>query len=146
MNALSSTSMMLVRGEQLPPMNNKAIEILQRERQRILDAVQKEVEEIDRTIASLRASDSIGGSKTPKHTTPVRRGQYEGMQIKEALQAYLNDRDGGPVSIKQAAIDLAVAGVKLGKPDRHERNIKITISNNNRRFQLDESDNSVSLV
>jgi hypothetical protein len=131
-------------------MNEKAIQILKRERQRILDAAQKEVEEIDRTIANLQSADFARGSPDTKgrELPQVRPGQYSGMPMREALQVYLNERKGGPVATKRAAVELALAGVELGKkagPERHERNLKIMISNNSRLFRLNEGDGTVSL-
>jgi hypothetical protein len=65
------------------------------------------------------------------------------MGMAAALQAYLNKRAGGPVSVPRAAVDLAVGGVNLGMPERHERNLKICISNNLKLFEYDKHVNTV---
>ena len=79
-------------------------------------------------------------------TKKVTPGEFRGLEIKSAMQAYLSQRGGGPVKRDRIAVDLAIAGVDLGTPKRHARHIKITANNNKSLFFYDEDTDTVRLV
>lgn len=130
-------------------MNDKAISILQEARVRLV----KEIEEIDRSIAQLQgqsfAPRPTNGTPKPSTITP---GQYSGIEIATALQAYLVERGRVAVPLKEAIRDLADAGTKTiakyaDDPEGQARKyLTITIRNNKKIFGFDKAKDEVWLA
>jgi hypothetical protein len=127
---------------------NKAVEVLEAERARIRSKADEEIKTLDEHIARIKnwemekTEENVGG-EFPE----VRPGQFSQMDPHTALRVYLNDRKGGPVRIARAAVDIALGGASLGRPERHERNLKIMISNNSKDFTYgDDEKNTVQLT
>ena len=87
-----------------------AIRSLEESRSRMIEGYNRDLAGIDAAIAQLRAANENGSSETWKTEIQVRPGQYKGMKLSPALEAYLLERGGGPVDIDQAVKDLALAG------------------------------------
>lgn len=105
-----------------------------------------QVHKIEQLIAERKAE--LMSSTQVDTDKKVRPGQYVGLKIADALENYLSERGGGPIKIDKIAADLAVAGVKLGQLERHQRNIKIMIASaaGIGRFELDDATDAVTLV
>jgi hypothetical protein len=129
-----------------------AINSLEKRRVQVLADYQRELAEIDTAIENLQRQKTDaqvnGGAETAEQPRliPVRPGQFKGMKTAAALQAYLNERRGGPVPIGQTVHDLLLADVDLGQPSRHERNLKIVLANNTKQFKYNDGSDSVELV
>lgn len=126
--------------------NTAAIRILREARQKIVEDSSQQLSEIDRSIQSLqREAGTVVTSSD--HGIHVKPGQYRNMKGPAALIAYLSERPGAEVPIKKAVADLEVGGAHLGQDSkRHERNLKIGISNNSRYFIYDEEKDTVRLI
>lgn len=69
----------------------------------------------------------------------VSPGQYAGMGISAALEAYLKARPGKRIPIKQVVEDLLAGGAVLGaKPKRYVQNVKITVRSRPKLVEWDE--------
>jgi hypothetical protein len=108
-------------------------ELLLERRERIVTLFEEQVAAIDATIAEVRTRRSQTGPETATGATINPTEGMEGMELTNALRLYLGRRE-GHATCRQAAIDLAAAGLDLGTPDRHEQNLKIRISNNRDAF------------
>jgi hypothetical protein len=106
---------------------------------------EKESGELQEAIARLKRERLQASQAEPDHAPQVVPGEFKTMGMSAALQAYLNRRKGQRVPVARAAIDLALGGVQMGKPYRHERNLKICISNNRKLFVFDADDSTVRL-
>lgn len=125
--------------------NARAIQILREARQKIVDDSSRQLSEIDRSIQSLQKE--AGLPATLEEHIAVKPGQYRSMKGTGALIAYLSERPGLEISIPKALAELQIGGAFLGKdPKRHERNLKIGISNNSRIFAYNEETNTVKLI
>jgi hypothetical protein len=77
----------------------------------------------------------------------VKEGQFKGMDISSALEAYLHERGGRPIEIEKIAQDLEIAGVKLGKTrPRYIINLRITASNNRAFRYADHTKRAIGLA
>lgn len=124
--------------------NHRGVEILRRERQRLIEEHLKALADLDNSIEHLLR---LTGETPPKSSSvPIKPGQYAGMKGPVALRAYLSERAGEEIAIAKILSDLEVGGASLGSPDRHERNLKIGISNNSRMFEFDEEKQTVRLI
>ena len=126
-------------------MRDLVLETLEEKRRQLRADFEAQIRVLDEAIANIKksrlAKNEIGSDKLPV----VIPREYSGMGMAAALQAYLNKSKGGPISVARAAVDLALGGINMGNPERHERNLKICISNNRRLFVYDRDDNTVRL-
>lgn len=69
------------------------------------------------------------------------------MKLSTAVQAYLSERNRGPVLLSQVVKDLTTAGVLVGKhrelPDT--RDLRLLCANNRKRFQYDSHSDTIRL-
>lgn len=127
---------------------NIAIEALEKARKDITDRYEREVAEINAAIAELGkqpGAEPTSGQSAPK----IRPGQFSGMEAATALQVYLSDRGGGPVSLEQATREMRAGGLKPDWSDqRYPRNVKIMLNNGRNReiFRYDERSDAVELI
>ena len=130
-------------------MSEIAIRSLEESRSRMVEGFNRDLAEIDTAIAQLRAvnGSGSGNSEAWKADIQVRAGQYKGMDLRPALEAYLLERGGGPVDIREAVKDLALAGADLGQTkERYVRNVRITVSNSRVLRYGDRGKNTVELA
>jgi hypothetical protein len=124
-------------------MRDVVLEKLEEALRELREKYEGEKRQLEDAIAGIKQQRLAINDKHPRPDVVPR--EFEGMEMTAALVAYLNRRGGGPESIARAAVDLAVAGVALGNPDRHERNLKICISNNLDLFEYYLGKTSVKL-
>jgi hypothetical protein len=89
-------------------------------------------------------------------TKAVIPGQYSGMKLSTAVQAYLSDRGRGPVGCRKLVEDLTLAGVrvemkrsKLHKGEARDldtRDLRLLAANNTKRYAYDSTTDSLSLI
>jgi hypothetical protein len=128
-------------------MSEIAIRSLKEARLRMIEGYNRDLADIDAAIAQLQAANGNGTNEAWKTEIPVRPGQYKGMDLRPALEAYLLERAGGPVDIRQAVKDLDLAGADLGKTkERYVRNVRITVSNSKALRYGDRGKNTVELA
>lgn len=124
--------------------NQRGVETLRKERQRLIEEHSRALAELDASIEHLL---KLTGEVPAKSSMiQVRPGQYEAMKGPVALRAYLGERAGEEIPISKVLADLQVGGAHLGAPTRHERNLKIGISNNSRLFDYNEAKQTVRLI
>ena len=148
----------------------RPVEILEEARRKLLI----ELEEIERSIAQLKG---LPASASPANRRPhprdyrqryqvlkdernralsteaptVRPGQFKGMEMSAALQAYLLERK-EPAPLPKALMDLAVAGTKTVSKYANDLNgqarkyLTITIRNNKEIFGFDKKKDVVWLL
>ena len=78
---------------------------------------------------------------------PVTPGQYMGLKLSTAVQAYLSDRGRGPIKLSQVVHDLIAGGFKIFRTkskyhqgetrDPNARDLRLLANNNRKRFQYD---------
>jgi hypothetical protein len=126
-------------------MSQKAIEILEASRAEVARRRDQELAEIDAAIARLRAAEEKPRHDVDGHLA-VRRNQYKGLKGSEALWPYLLERqDELPLPSTVVVADLKAGGADMGQPDRAERNLKISASNND-RYVYDEKNDTWDLA
>ncbi|PWT80204.1 MAG: hypothetical protein C5B44_05715 [Acidobacteria bacterium] len=110
--------------------------------ERIEANAQEQIKPLRSAIAALRGSapqPQTDGTNQRTFAVGVKVGAYRGMSLVAAIQAYLNEHNGGPVPVAQLTQDLLKAGVLIGKkktgPKRPAttRDVRICISNNGRK-------------
>lgn len=112
--------------DQSPRPFDDALNIMLR-RESELEAELKHVREVKATLMQA----SAGANTVP----PVVKGQYQGMDMSSALEAYLKSRPGMRIPIAKVTEDLTIGGAKLGT--RPEHNLKITVSNHKKLVRRD---------
>jgi hypothetical protein len=70
---------------------------------------------------------------------------YQGLKTPIALELYLKHR-GGASDFDQTLNDLTEGGADLGIPERRYRNLKITITNNPKKFRYLKRTNRIEYV
>jgi len=123
------------------------IAALEEKRAQIVEKCNCDLAEIDAAIAQVRAMNPNGNGELLKVGIPVRLGQYKGMKLAPALDAYVRERGGGPIDIDQAIKDLEMGGAPLGQTkERYKRNVRITISNSRTLRYGDRGKRTVELA
>ncbi|HEX6805170.1 MAG TPA: hypothetical protein VF133_15930 [Terriglobales bacterium] len=132
------------------PSDHPAIGILMQGRDR-LEAQLQQIEIVINNVTALAegkqvAMQQAASSESGRDRAPA-PGQYAGMKLSTAVQAYLSERGRGPVLLSQAVRDLTIAGVLVGKhrqlPDT--RDLRLLCANNRKRFQYDTVADTISL-
>lgn len=124
-------------------MSNVAIEALKQARRKL----EEEMAELDRLISSL-SNGSPTGFSAP---APVKKDQYKGILANDAIRMYLQEHNGGPVSIPDLIRELRTGGVVGGKrgqewqKERYDRNVRIVIGQNPMLYVVDEVRDTVRL-
>jgi hypothetical protein len=120
--------------------------------QAVMDELDQTMERIRRIMAR-ETSPEQAGEKSPK---PVIPGQYSGMKLSTAVQAYLSERGRGPIACVKIVEDMISGGLEIErrrskqrglppkKPDT--RDIRLLAANNKRRFRYDRTSDTVQLV
>lgn len=133
------------------PSDNPAITILMKGR----DSLQGQLQQIELVINNITAiaegktvaqPKAAAGTDEGRNRPPL-PGQYAGMKLSTAVQAYLSERGRGPVLVSQVVSDLATGGVLVGKhrkmPDT--RDLRLLCANNRKRFYYDVQADTISL-
>lgn len=122
----------------------KALERAIRESRERFDREQRELEE---SLAGLRALAARATPKGGHGDSQVRSGQFAGMEISPAAQAYLNARGGREkdVPVDEVVRALQVGRAKMGQPDRQPRNVRIAFTHNPDTFAYDKEKDTVRL-
>jgi hypothetical protein len=128
------------------------LEILKKSREELIANHRKDLAELDRVIASLEGKPSPSSMQPgPIQQPPTRSGKYRTFNLVSAIQSYLAERGGGPISVAELAQELIAEGAMVGKrghPKRvpSTRDIRITISNNGRKkFAYDVHRDTVAI-
>lgn len=80
---------------------------------------------------------------------PVEVGRYAGLKLKNALQNYLAERGGGPISLAKAGADLQAGGINYGPSERtpaHHISVMASSGKNRDIFIVDKATKTVSLA
>lgn len=120
----------------------KAIEVLEAQRQRLEETYRRDIAELDRTIASIRVAAERNGAGT-------KRGAWAGMTIAAAMQAFLGNYEGSAAPMQEVVDALLAGGVDLGKVrsmHRYRANVKTTVSNSPKRFKYNKKKDTVELI
>lgn len=112
---------------------SQAVELLLEERRKL--AV--EIQEIDFVIARLRPNGEAHSSNSG--IPPVTPGEYQGMKMTNAFEAYLKKRPGVKIPIDRVVADLEIGGADMGLPKRHRQNLKILMRNRTTLVEWDEN-------
>ena len=122
-------------------MANRGVEILENARAEMIAKFERELKELDKDIAVLRAND--GSRSKPANPPTVRPGQYRDIEPFEVLRAYLKER-GGRVKYDQMMRDLKVGeyASHISK-DRWYRHAKQVARNRRELFYDEENDEMV---
>lgn len=127
-------------------MPTTAIELLEKHKEQLMEECRRQIAQIDEDIAYLRRREADSIAETDQERIPVRVGQYRGMKAAAALQAWLNEREGGPCPLDQAASDLKFGGAEPKWTRDYKQNLKIVISNNKGIFRYDEKADTIELL
>lgn len=126
---------------------DKAIQVIEQAREAEIERHKREMAELDDALLRLRQQEATSGDSEQEAHPTVRRNQYRGMKANQALLMYLNERGGGPVRRKQAAMDLRLAGAEPDwSAERYERNIAIMLRNNEKLFHYDENADMIEVA
>ncbi len=135
--------------------DNPAIPMLLKGR----DRLQLQLDELDRATARIKSIQDGNlplegqGEGNPKQVIP---GQYMGMKLSTAVQAYFSERGRGPIHIDVIVKDIIAAGFQImqdravgpnrGKPrDPNTRDLRLLAQNNRKRFQYNVADDTISM-
>ena len=127
-------------------MANRGVEILENARAEMIAKFERELKELDKDIAVLRAND--GSRSKPANPPTVKPGQYKPYECSAAAQMYLEECGGGPIPFRQLLDALKRGGCEPNwSEDRYSRNIKIMFQNGENRetFNYDKRGDTVSL-
>lgn len=126
---------------------SRAIELLRKERQGIMDKCEHDLQDIDRAIALLQSEQA----EKPKQPLSIKPGQYKDMNPADAMRAYLIEVgavDGIRVPYSQLLDALRRGGCAQGwTPERYDRVPKLIMHSGkwNDVFDYDKATDSVSL-
>jgi hypothetical protein len=131
---------------------NGAVNIMLQGRARL----QAQIDVLDQTMNRVRLVAEGKELETAGETKAVIPGQYSGMKLSTAVQAYLSDRGRGPVGCRKLVEDLTLAGVrvemkrsKLHKGEARDldtRDLRLLAANNTKRYAYDSTTDSLSLI
>jgi hypothetical protein len=131
---------------------NEAVNIMLEGRARL----QAQIDVLDQTMNRVRLVAEGKELETAGETKAVIPGQYSGMKLSTAVQAYLSDRGRGPVGCRKLVEDLTLAGVrvemkrsKLHKGEARDldtRDLRLLAANNTKRYAYDSTTDSLSLI
>lgn len=116
---------------------------------------QAQIDVLEKTINRVRQIEE-GKAKEPATEKAITPGQYSGLKLSTAAQAYLGDRGRGPISCSRVVQDLTLAGVvvKQTRSKHHKdlqrnlntRDIRLLAANNTKRFSYDSTTDSISMT
>jgi hypothetical protein len=118
------------------------------------DRLQAQIDELDQTINRVRLA-AEGKEPQPSTTKAIVPGQYSGMKLSTAVQAYLSERGRGPISCAKVVEDLVAGGFKVN-PTRSKyakeprlpntRDLRLLAANNTKRYDYDSVADSLRMV
>jgi hypothetical protein len=92
------------------------------------DSFLAQARQIDQIISNLRSMGSVPKAAAIDAIPPITTGQYKGMKLSPAFEAYLKERKGFRIPIERVVADLQLAGADMGGPKRPaQQNLKITM-------------------
>lgn len=133
--------------------DNPAVTILLQGR----DRLQRQLDELECSIARVKAAgDGSLLAAQQDGQKPVIPGQYSGMKLSTAVQAYLSERGRGPVNISVLVKDLTAGGFKVIQSraigpkkgslrDPDTRDLRLLANNNRMRFSYDSTADTIAL-
>lgn len=126
--------------------NEAAIALLEQRANQILEDARAQAQELRQAAARLR-SGKHADLPQPHEYPEIRPGQWRGVDIRSALISYLNERPGGVITTRVAA-DLVKGGIEIKSKKKSEarRIVRVTIGNNRKIFDYDETTDTVKLV